>query len=94
MFNPEKDVHVKSKMEYILYRYLSEAQTQGLLKFNYEEDLPFKSGFTIHPDFTIRVGTRKYFWEHLGELDRKKYYCDWQNRKNKSTQQITWRLNS
>ncbi len=79
---PAKYVPVKSKVEYILYKYLEEAQRAGLLKFKYEDDLYLKTkGFTIHPDFTIKIGPRTYFWEHLGELDLKQYSQDWKSRR-------------
>jgi len=79
---PDKNVPVKSKIEYILYKYLNEAQKQKRLKFKYEEELLFKTkGLTVHPDFTIRIGKKRYFWEHLGELDLKRYSRDWSERR-------------
>ena len=79
---PDKNVPVKSMIEYILYKYLFEAQQKKRLKFKYENELLFKNkDLTVHPDFTIWVGNRKYFWEHLGELDVKRYSKDWSERR-------------
>jgi exodeoxyribonuclease V alpha subunit len=79
---PDKNVPVKSKIEYILYKYLHEAQKKKRLRFEYEKELLFKNKeLTVHPDFTIKVGNRKYFWEHLGELDVERYSKDWAARR-------------
>lgn len=79
---PDKNVPVKSKIEYILYKYLSEAQKEKRLEFKYERSLLFKNkGLTIHPDFTIQIGGKQYFWEHLGELDLKRYALNWAERR-------------
>jgi exodeoxyribonuclease V alpha subunit len=79
---PDKNVPVKSKIEYILYKYLDQAQREKRLRFEYEDDLLFENkGLTVHPDFTIWIGNRKYFWEHLGELDVKRYSRDWAERR-------------
>jgi hypothetical protein len=61
---------------------LHQAQNEKRLQFKYESELLFKNKeITIHPDFTIMVGNRKYFWEHLGELDIQRYSKDWQERR-------------
>jgi exodeoxyribonuclease V alpha subunit len=79
---PDKNVPVKSKIEYILYKYLNEAQKEKRLEFKYERSLLFKNkGLTIHPDFTIQIGGKQYFWEHLGELDLKRYALNWGERR-------------
>ena len=79
---PDKNVPVKSKIEYILYKYLNEAQREKRLRFKYEDELLFENKqLTVHPDFTILVGNRRYFWEHLGELDVKRYSKDWDTRR-------------
>lgn len=69
---------VKSRAEYIIYKTL---QSSGLT-FQYEENLPLKfRDYDIHPDFTIRLANdRTIYWEHLGMLDVRKYYRDWQKR--------------
>ncbi len=71
---------VKSRIEYIIYQSL---QRSGLV-FNYEQKLNLKDrSFDIHPDFTIQLKNgRTIYWEHLGMLDVKKYYKDWQERKD------------
>lgn len=38
--------------------------------------------YEIHPDFVIKFpDKRRVYWEHLGKLDDRKYYKDWQRRK-------------
>lgn len=79
---PDKKVPVKSKIEYILYKYLDQAKKEGRLEFKYEEALFLENkGVTIHPDFTIWVDDRKYYWEHLGELDVEIYSKNWAERR-------------
>ncbi len=75
--DPNKDP-VRSRIEYIIYQSL---QRSGL-QFEYEKELALKSKtFKIHPDFTIHLKNgRTLYWEHLGMLDVKKYYKDWQDR--------------
>lgn len=78
-YSPEHGVVVASKIEFIIYTAL---QKSGL-KFKYEEPLQLENlTYKIHPDFTIylREG-KKIFWEHLGMLDTRKYYNDWQDRR-------------
>ncbi len=78
---PSKDIHVKSKVEYILYNALDKAQSHGKLKFTYEAPLNMKLyPYTIHPDFTIWVDESKYYWEHLGETDCRDYAGKWLKR--------------
>jgi ATP-dependent exoDNAse (exonuclease V) alpha subunit len=78
-FSPEPGVTVSSKIELIIYQAL---QKSGL-NFKYEfpleiPGLPYK----IHPDFTIYLQNGKIiYWEHLGMLDLRKYWNDWQERK-------------
>lgn len=78
-FIPEYGVTVSSKVEFIIY----EALIKSGLKFKYEAPLKLKNlSYTIHPDFTIylRDGKELYI-EHLGMLDTRKYFNDWQERK-------------
>jgi hypothetical protein len=82
IYEPEKNVFVKSKIEYIIYKALVKARDLGLLNFTYEQELSLSNrNYVIHPDFTIQVGDRTYYWEHLGELDLEDYYGKWQERK-------------
>ena len=69
---------VKSRIEYIIHQSL---QRSGL-KFDYEQTLSLaKRDYDIHPDFSIELRNgRKIYWEHLGMLDVRKYYKDWQQR--------------
>jgi ATP-dependent exoDNAse (exonuclease V) alpha subunit len=79
MFEPSKGESVKSKIEYIIYKALEASS----LKFKYEEPLPFEKGpERIRPDFTIWVGNKTYYWEHLGELDLRDYWTKWVARRN------------
>ena len=78
-YSPDNGIIVKSKIEFIIYNALKKSG----LKFKYEEALLLeKLSYKIHPDFTIflRDG-KKLFWEHLGMLDTRKYYNDWQDRR-------------
>jgi hypothetical protein len=78
LYQPAKGVFVKSKVEFIIYKALEKSG----LPFSYESDLPLsKRTYDIHPDFTIVLGDKRVYWEHLGMLDVRKYYVDWQRRK-------------
>lgn len=78
-FVPEFGVTVASKVEFIIY----EALMKSGLKFKYEAPLKLKNlSYTIHPDFTIYLRDGKEIYiEHLGMLDTRKYFNDWQERK-------------
>jgi len=78
-FVPEFGVTVSSKIEFIIY----EALMKSGLKFKYEAPLKLKSlSYAIHPDFTIYLRDGKEIYlEHLGMLDTRKYFNDWQERK-------------
>jgi exodeoxyribonuclease V alpha subunit len=79
---PEPGIRVKSKIEYILYRSLMDYRDKGRIQFSYEEELNLKDwSYPIKPDFTVRVGGKTYFWEHLGMLDTREYYHDWVERR-------------
>ena len=79
-FVPEFGVTVSSKIEFIIY----EALKKSGLNFNYEAPLKLKNlSYNIHPDFTIYLkDDKKLYLEHLGMLDTRKYFNDWQERKN------------
>jgi hypothetical protein len=36
---------------------------------------------TVKPDFRIICGSRTFYWEHLGMLDRADYSRDWRSRR-------------
>lgn len=79
-YYPERGAKpVKSKVEWIIYTAL---RNSGL-RFVYEAPLKLKNlSYEIHPDFTITSPNGEtYYWEHLGMLDSRKYYRDWQERK-------------
>lgn len=83
LLEPEPGVRVRSRVEFIIYRSLAEARSKGLLTFEYERELRFANrGYPIHPDFTIWVGGKTYYWEHLGELDSRDYFVNWKARRD------------
>ena len=53
------------------------------MDFTYENELKLKNrSYIIHPDFTIKLKNGQIiYWEHLGMLDMRKYYQDWQSRR-------------
>lgn len=84
LFEPEADVRVRSKIEYMIYMVLVAARDAGQLTFSYEGslDLPFGDRLvTVHPDFVIQAQGVTYYWEHLGMLDRQDYARDWRERR-------------
>jgi len=82
ILEPEPGVRVRSRIEFIIYRALAEARSKGLLLFEYEHELKFPNcDYPIHPDFTVWVGGKRYFWEHLGELDSREYFESWKERR-------------
>ncbi|EQD72097.1 viral RNA helicase, partial [mine drainage metagenome] len=60
VIEPEKGIRVKSKIEYIIYRSLMKARSDGWLSFIYEKELPLPDAppglRVIKPDFTIETG--------------------------------------
>jgi len=78
IYHPDKDVHVRSKVEYIIYTAL---KSEGLNPLYEKELRPKGRSYFIHPDFTIEYNGKIYYWEHLGRLDIKKYSGDWIRRK-------------
>lgn len=83
IFEPEPGIKVKSKIEYLIYKALQEARNAGRLSFEYEPELELMIDgrrVNVHPDFTITVGGKTFYWEHLGMLDRRDYASDWRSR--------------
>jgi len=83
IYEPEPGVRVQSKIEYVIYKMLQDARTEGRLAFEYEGELELPLAgrrIKVHPDFCITVGGRTFFWEHLGMLDRRDYAADWRSR--------------
>lgn len=61
-----------------------EAREKGELTFTYEAPLDLKANrrlVPIIPDFTIVVGDRTIYWEHLRMLDVTTYRKDWVSRR-------------
>jgi exodeoxyribonuclease V alpha subunit len=86
IIEPEKGRRVRSKVEYIIYKALMAARSDGRLNFTYEKELHLESAppglRVIHPDFTIEVSGRIYYWEHLGMLDLFDYNSKWTERRH------------
>jgi hypothetical protein len=83
IYEPEPGVKVQSKIEYVIYKMLQEARTAGRLAFEYERELELPIDgrrIKVHPDFSITVNSKTFFWEHLGMLDRRDYASDWRSR--------------
>jgi ATP-dependent exoDNAse (exonuclease V) alpha subunit len=80
---PETNVFVRSRVEYIIYRSLLRLREEGMLKFQYERETQLEGlDWVIKPDFTIWMGDQIYYWEHLGMLDQGRYFKNWQERKS------------
>jgi ATP-dependent exoDNAse (exonuclease V) alpha subunit len=60
---------VRSKSEVIIANLLATAQ----IPFHYEVPLFASDGTFYLPDFTVEWRGRKFFWEHLGMLDKPEY---------------------
>src|SRR3546814_13492106 len=60
---------VRSKSEVIIANLLHQAG----IPFTYEEPLYAEDGSFFLPDFTLRVGGEKYFWEHWGMMSDEGY---------------------
>lgn len=67
---------VRSKSEVIIANMLSE---QGIY-FEYETPLYAEDGTMYLPDFTVTFRGEKYYWEHLGMLDRPDYAAHWKKK--------------
>ena len=81
---PDRDVIVKSRVEYIIYRKLLDAcEEHGNFSFHYENTYKVKGrSFDIHPDFELRFSDgRVLYWEHLGRVTSKSYMRDWDRRR-------------
>lgn len=83
ILEPEPGVKVQSKVEYVIYKALQAAREQGVLSFEYEQELSLTlegRKVKIHPDFTVVCNGHRFYWEHLGMLDRRDYATDWRRR--------------
>ncbi len=83
ILEPEPGVKVQSKVEYVIYKALQAAREQGVLSFEYERELQLTlegRQVKIHPHFTEVCNGRRFYWEHLGKLDRRDYASKWRSR--------------
>ena len=81
---PDDDIIVKSRVEYIIYRKLLDAQKRhGNFSFEYEKTYEVLGrDFNIHPDFELTFADgRVIFWEHLGLVTSRSYLNDWDKRR-------------
>lgn len=83
-YNPDEDVTVKSRVEYIIYRKLLEAKMDhGIFTFQYEQDYKVQGeSFALHPDFVLHFNDgRIIYWEHLGRVTDRTYMNGWDKRR-------------
>lgn len=83
-FYEEKLIHktkqgemVRSKSEVIIANMLYD---EGKY-YEYEKELKLKDGSRRSPDFTIIVGGKTFYWEHLGMLQKDSYRKGWEIKK-------------
>lgn len=72
----ENGERVRSKSEVIIANQLKE----NGINYTYEETLTI-GNINLHPDFTLIVNSKIYYWEHLGMLGNEKYRVDWERKK-------------
>lgn len=72
----ENEERVRSKSEVIISNLLKD----NGVNYIYEETLQI-GNITLHPDFTLTIDDKSYYWEHLGMLNNKKYASDWERKK-------------
>lgn len=82
------DVMVRSKSEVIISNMLFDRE----VAFEYEKPLYAPDGSFYLPDFTITWRGERYFWEHLGMLDRDEYKRKWETKKEWYTKHFAGRL--
>jgi exodeoxyribonuclease V alpha subunit len=68
---------VRSKSEVIIANLLAASK----VPFRHEIPLFAPDGSFYLPDFTIEWRGRKFFWEHLGLLDKPDYKAKWEAKK-------------
>jgi len=72
------DVMVRSKSEVIIANMLFDRD----IGFEYEKPLYAPDGSFYLPDFTILWRGERYFWEHLGMLERDEYKRKWETKRS------------
>lgn len=83
---PEKNIFVQSRVEYIIYKHLMDYRLKYSESHNFDfeyEKFPEVDGNTvrIRTDFTIYTRSGMYYWEHLGMLNKPSYKKTWLNYK-------------
>ncbi|MGD9567047.1 MAG: AAA family ATPase [Sedimentibacter sp.] len=69
---------VRSKSEVIIANLLFSKE----IPFTYEEPLYAKDGTMYLPDFTVTFRGEKYYWEHVGMLNKEDYRKHWEEKEN------------
>jgi ATP-dependent exoDNAse (exonuclease V) alpha subunit len=72
----ENGERVRSKSEVIIANQLKENE----INYTYEETLTI-GNINLHPDFTLIINNKIYYWEHLGLLSIEKYKANWERKK-------------
>ncbi len=85
---PEAGVYVESRIELLIYHLLMKKREElGSEKFNFDYEVkPVINGeeVNIKTDFTVYTNNKKWYWEHLGLLNQKKYTWTWKELKTKT----------
>lgn len=82
---PEDGVNVRSRIEYIIYKSLKQAELEhGLFHVSYEEEYEVVGEtFNLHPDFVLTFNDgRKIYWEHLGMVNSSSYLRGWDKKRD------------
>lgn len=70
---------LRSKSELLIY----EKMLEKALKPLYEKELSWDEGDRVLPDFTLSIGNREIYWEHLGMLGNAGYRKHWESKKRR-----------
>ena len=76
IFLTENGERVRSKSELIIANQLKDNE----INYHYEETLTI-GNINLHPDFTLIINNKIYYWEHLGMLDNERYRARWERKK-------------
>ena len=81
--HPEQCIHyapwgdyVRSKSELLIGLLLMKHK----IAFRYEKGIELNRRL-LHPDFTLYIRGREYYWEHLGLWEQESYRRDWEERR-------------
>lgn len=71
---------VRSKSEVVIANLLDKKGKEKGFDYKYEKEIKLSDGTVIHPDFTIEMPGKIFYWEHLGMLRDIKYRKNWESR--------------